>query len=370
MLSTRRGFLLHATAVAGALHAQAGPDIFQAATAGDVPRATDLIAADPQLVRARSADGRTPLHFATAAGKPEMVAFLGTKGAELSAGPESPLLAAVDFPDHGAAWEMSQFLLTNSSDPNARRKDGTAALQLAQARGYRDVIEMLIHRGAASDDRSVQRVHFDRRFVQDINGRPVKRNDSNGLAWTEINGFVTLAHFNFDKVKELASATPALLDTRASWDETAIEAASHMGLRPMAEWLAERGAAVSTCTAVLLGRTAMVKAALAADPLVVNERGAHDISILGYTAYAAQQAEIAGMLLQAGASVQGKALGVTALHLAAQKGYVDLAEVLIAHGADVNASVKSRGQMVTPLALAAKADQKKMADLLRSKGAQ
>jgi hypothetical protein len=198
----------------------------------------------------------------------------------------------------------------------------------------------------------------------------VKRDDTNGLDWTQINPFVTLAHFNFDRVKELAAATPALLDTRASWDETAIEAASHMGLRPMAEWLAERGAAVSTCTAVLLGNAALVKGAIAADRLVVNERGAHDIAILGYTAYAREQAEIAGMLLEAGANVQGKALGVTALHLAAQKGYLDLAELLIAHGADVNASVKWRGHMVTPLALAAKAEQKKMADLLRSKGAQ
>jgi len=371
MANTRRDFLAQSVVAAGAVHAQAAVlDIFQAAAAGDVPRATELINGDPFVVRARSADGRTPLHFAAAAGKMEMVLLLGLKGAELSAGPESPLLAAVDFPDHTAAWDMSQFLLANASDPNARRKDGKTALQLAEALGYRDITEMLIHRGAASEDRHVERVHFARRYMQDVHGRPVTRDDFNGLSWTQINPFVALSHFNFEKVKELLTATPALLHTRASWDETAIEAAAHMGQLPMADWLAEKGGAVSTCTAVLLGNAAMVKEAITADRLVVNERGAHDIAILAFTAYAKEQSAIAEMLLQAGANVHGKALGVTALHLAAQKGYVELAEVLIGHGADANSPVNSRGQMVTPLSLAVKAEQQKMADMLRSKGAQ
>ena len=361
---------MQSAASAVVLQAQSGStDIFQAAAAGDTARATELINADATVVRARSADGRTPLHFATAAGKPEMVTLLGAKGAELSAGPESPLLAAVDFPEHGAAWEMSLFLLSNSSDPNARRKDAKTSLDLARAREYRDVEDMLLHRGAAGGSSTVERVHFERRFVQDLQGRPVKRDDTNGLAWTTINPFVTLAHFNFEKVKELLSATPALLDTRASWDETAIEAASHTGQLQMAQWLSERGSAVSTCTAVLLGNEALVKQAIASDRLVVNERGAHDIAILAYTAYAKEQADIAEVLLKAGANVQGKALGVTPLHLAAPKGYLALAEVLLSHGAEVNSSVRSRGEMVTPLALAVKAGQKKMADLLVSRGA-
>jgi ankyrin repeat protein len=365
MKNTRRDFLMQSALAAGAagrLRGQTAPlDIFQAAADGNSARAIELLTADPQLVRSRSADGRTPLHFATAAGKSDMVTLLATRGAELSAGPESPLLGAVDFADHGAAADMTQFLAGNGSDPNARRKDGKSALELARARGYGDVAEILIHRGAASDDRKVERVHFARRFNKSL---------TTDVPWLEVNPFVSIAHANFDRVKELLAGNSKLLNTRASWDETAIEAAAHTGHLDMAQWLAEKGAAVSTCTAVLLGTGALVKEALAADRLVVNERGAHDISILGYTAYANEQPAIADMLLKAGANVQAKALGVTALHLAAQKGYVELAEVLLSHGADVNAAVKSRGQMVTPLAVAMKADQKKMADLLRSKGAE
>ena len=60
--------------------------------------------------------------------------------------------------------------------------------------------------------------------------------------------------------------------------------------------------------------------------------------------------------------------GITALHLTAGKGYIELAGVLLAHGADVNAQTTSRGQEVTPLAMAMQAKRDKMAEFLKSKG--
>jgi hypothetical protein len=392
MRNSRRNFVLGsaAAAAAGAIHAQVTQkpklDIFEAAEAGDVPRATELLNADPELVHQRSSSGRTPLHHAAAAGKAAMVLFLGTQGADLSAGSESPLLAAVDYPDHDAAWEMSFFMLCNASDPNARRKDGKTAVQLAAARGYADVTEMLIHRGAAATPRDVEiasggaikvlrraneieRVHWDRRYIQDIHGKPVQRDDRNGLPWTLVNQCARVAHFSFDQVKKLHEEHPSLLNTRATWDESAIEAASHMGLTEMAQWLADRGALVSTCTAVLLGSTDLVKEAVNQDPKSVCERGAHDIAILAYTAYGREKAELAELLLKAGAKVDGKALSLSTLHLAAMKGQLDLAIVLIDHGADVNEVVKTRGKMATPLDLAIQSKQPKMEQLLKDKGA-
>jgi len=374
MANTRRKFLMESAAASGLLHAQAAqehkPDIFEAAASGDVPRATELANAEPEVVRQRAADGRTPLHFAAAAGKAAMVMFLGSHGADLSAGPESPLLAAIDHPEHDAASEMSWFLLANASDPNARRKDGKTALQLAQARGYTDLVEMLIHRGAVTSAPSgVERVHFDRRYLQDVKGKPFQRDDTNGLPWIAINQFVTPAHFDFEKVKQLYKETPALHATRATWDELAIEAAAHMGQVPMAEWLAEKGSPVSTCTAVLLGLADRAKEALKQDRQCVYERGAHDIAILAYAAYGKEQADITELLLQAGANVHSKSLNLTALHIAAMKGHVNVAGLLLDHGADINAQVKSRGQMVTPLALASQAKHEKMEQFLRSRGA-
>src|SRR6266567_1558220 len=174
------------------------------------------------------------------------------------------------------------------------------------------------------------------------------------------NQFARVAHFSFDQVKKLHQEHPALLNTRATWDESAIEAASHMGLTEMAQWLADQGACISTCTAVLLGLTDRVREAVTLDPKSVYERGAHDIAILAYTAYGREKAEMAEILLKAGASVHGKALNLTTLHLAASKGQMDLATVLLDHGADVNAAVKARGKIVTPLDLAIQAKQSKM----------
>jgi hypothetical protein len=315
-----------------------------------------------------------------------MVVFLQARGADLSAGPESPLLWAVDYPDLERAASMSRTLLANASDPNARRRDGRSALQLAAGRGNAEVAELLIHRGARvtpveigaatgeavpvlrrADD--IERVHFDRRYIQDIHGKPVVRDDSNGLPWTLVNQFASVAHVDFEKVKELLGAHPTLMNTRASWDESAIEAAAHMGLVPMAEWLAERGAAISTCTAVLLGLADPVKQALADDTRSIYERGAHDIAILAYAAYGKEQAAIAELLLKAGANVHARCLGISPLHLAASKGYVEFGVLLIEHGADVNLAVKLRDGVITPLAMAVKAKQPKMEALLKEHGA-
>jgi hypothetical protein len=250
---------------------------------------------------------------------------------------------------------------------------------------------MLVHRGAAADARdagghtaldvatgdaiqslreasSIERAYFARRFVQDLRGNAVTREDTYGLPQEFINQFTTLAHFNFERVKQLQKLCPALVQTRATWDELAIEAAAHMGLVPMAQFLADLGAPVSVCTAALLGAGDRVKQLVKDDAGCLRERGAHDIALLAYTTYGNEQAEIAAFLLNSGADVHAKALGQTILHVAAGRGHVEVAEVLLRHGADVNAVVKVRGVPVTPLAVAVQAKQGKMTEFLRERG--
>jgi uncharacterized protein len=344
-------------------------DIFEAAASGDSKRANDLSKDDPGLAHHRLPDGRTPLHLAAEAGKAAMVTFFAMKGSDLSVGPESPLLAAVDYPDHALATEMSVFLLMNASDPNARRRDGKTALELARARGYDDLVQMLIHRGAEASAPSVERVYFGRRYTQDLRGNPVTREDTYGIPQAWINQFVFFAHFDFEKVKQLQRLCPTLIMTRATWDELAIEAAAHMGLAPMAQFLADLGAPVSTCTATLVGEQALVKRLVSEDPACLRERGAHDIALIAYTALGRQNVEIAELLLAAGADVDARSLGQTSLHIAAGKGYLELAQLFLDHGADINAIATVRGASVTPLSLAEQAKQEKMAALLKHRGA-
>jgi ankyrin repeat protein len=353
----------------------ASTDIFTAALNGDIPAATALAEQNPAIARLRSADHKTALHYAVQGGHSDMIFFLSQRGADLSAGPESPLLTAVDYPDHAVATDMSMALLINASDPNAKRADGKTALDLASARGYTDIVEMLVHRGAtlpaggsAAANVKTERVYYGKRYSFDVHGQPYVAENLDGLPQDFINEFARLSHFDVERVKHLAKLAPALVAGRATWDESGIEAASHVGLIPLARFLADAGAAVSTCTATLLGLRDRVEALVKSDPACVRERGAHDLPLMAYTAYGEQHAEIADFLLDSGAAVETKAFGITTLHIAAGKGYTELAEVLLAHGADINAAGSSRGSVVTPLAIAVRSKQDRMAEFLKSRG--
>ena len=75
-----------------------------------------------------------------------------------------------------------------------------------------------------------------------------------------VREIVTVAHGNLARVKELVTARPAL--ARAQWDwgygdwESPIDAASHVGNRPIAEFLIANGARPTVFTAVMMGQLA------------------------------------------------------------------------------------------------------------------
>jgi hypothetical protein len=97
---------------------------------------------------------------------------------------------------------------------------------------------------------------------------------------------VTVAHGNLSRVKELVTARPAL--ARASWDwgfgdwESAIDAASHVGNRPIAEFLIANGARPTPFTAAMLGHLHIVKGLIDSNPGVQRNRGPHGITLLAH----------------------------------------------------------------------------------------
>jgi ankyrin repeat protein len=383
-MPSRRIFLISSSLAFCAVQAQEKPknetgrpdpatdsrsDIFEAAFRGDMKRATELAEQNPAIAKLRSPDGRLPLHYAAAGGHADMIMFLTTKGADLSAGPESPLLVAIDHADHALAFEMAQTLLMNASDPNARRKDGKSATDVARDRGYDDILALLIHRGAAFQGKlDVERVYFGRRYSYDVQGNPYKPQDITGLPQDFINECVRLSHIDVERVKHLYKLAPSLLAARATWDELPIEAAAHMGLVPLAEFLADQGSPVSTCTASVLGLKNRVEALVKADPNCLRERGAHDIPLLSYTAWGKERLDIAELLLNSGADLKARGLGLTTLHITAMKGHIELARLLLDRGADVNEPSRQKNGNVTPLAMAVRAKQEKMQQFLKARG--
>lgn len=377
MNSTRRSFIATwgGALAATKLGRAAEIDIFEAAATGNTDRVKELTAAKPEIVNQRAGNGRTPLYFAAEAGQAQMVTLLAVgmfEAADLSAGSESPLIAIANYKDPAIAMDMALPLLSNGSNPNVKRKDGATALHIAAARGNVDVARLLIHRGAhlSPDDKVVsERINDADRIERVYFGKRLAREGANGLPQVKVNEFIALSHVEVERVKQMHKQNRALLLTRATWDESPIEAAAHMGLDGLALYFADAGAAVSTCSAVMLGLTDMVRKTVREDPDVIRERGAHDFPLLSYTVFGPERAEIAEVLLEAGARPNAFGFGMSPLHIAASQGYLEAAALLLDHGADVNAVPRSRkGPGPTPLGIAMQKKQEKMAELLKSRG--
>jgi len=109
-----------------------------------------------------------------------------------------------------------------------------------------------------------------------------------------VREMVTVAHFDLNRVKELCEARPSLAE--ASWDwgfgdhESALGAASHMGNRPIAEYLISKGARVSIFSAAMFGELDVVKGFITAHPGVQRTHGPHSISLLAHARMGGEKA--------------------------------------------------------------------------------
>ncbi len=104
------------------------------------------------------------------------------------------------------------------------------------------------------------------------------------LESTLVNEFVAKAHGDLNRVTELLTQEPALIN--ATWDwgggdfETALGAAAHMGRKDIANFLLEHGARLDIFAAAMLGKLDIVKAALTAYPDALNTPGPHGIPLI------------------------------------------------------------------------------------------
>jgi ankyrin repeat protein len=177
-----------------------------------------------------------------------------------------------------------------------------------------------------------------------------------------VGKFVGVAHGDLDTVKRLYEQEPALLNARyETWNETALEAASHMGNRPIAEYLLEQGAPLVICTAAMLGRTEDVARFLQEDPDLSTARGAHGITVL-YHAAMSGETEIADLLVAHG----GGEGASHALHGAVAFGRTDMVRWLLERGVDNVNMLDFMGK--TPLAVALEKGHNEIAEMLRQYG--
>jgi hypothetical protein len=109
-----------------------------------------------------------------------------------------------------------------------------------------------------------------------------------------VKEMVAVSHGNIARVRELLQQHPEL--AKASWDwgfgdwETALGAASHVGNRPIAELLLERGAPPTHFSAAMLGQLDVLKAFIAASPGLQKMRGPHGLTLMVHARNAGPQA--------------------------------------------------------------------------------
>ena len=176
--------------------------------------------------------------------------------------------------------------------------------------------------------------------------------------------FVQAAHSdrNFPKLKTLLAAHPALLNAKwEQFDETALQASSHMGQRHNAIHLLSEGAPLDICAAAMLGMTHEVARFLREDPSQANARGAHGISLM-YHAAQSGKTELMDLILAHG----GRDGIDAALHAAIRFGHAGMVKWLLVNGVQ-NVNVPNfEGK--TPLKVAVEGGHEEIARLLRERG--
>jgi hypothetical protein len=97
---------------------------------------------------------------------------------------------------------------------------------------------------------------------------------------------VTTSHGNLARIRELVEKQPALARASIDWGfgdwETCIDAAAHVGNKPIADLLLTNGARPTIFSAAMMGQLDTVKAFIAARPGLQKTNGPHGITLMSH----------------------------------------------------------------------------------------
>lgn len=379
------------------------PDLHEAAFALDWERVETLTERAPGIVNQDHPIGGSAMYAAALGGAGNQIFHVYSVGGLPDANPRggdgvTALRAAFDHTDLATAELTAASLLGNGADPNAPQRGDDTPLHAAARRGSRELVEMLVRKGAhvearnearataleLADDaghravaellrrhREVPRDHSTSRFAYDVDGEPYRPVDLSHVSVLVRNRTVGAAHFDLDEVRKVVGQHPELARAVATTTEAAVEGCAHTGRRPIVDYLLEHGAPCSLLTAVMRGDVRRAKALLDEDSLRIHERGPHDFALLWYPVLGGGLLELAELLLARGAEIERQHfLGTTALHYAAVGDQVEMAQLLLEHGADPERKGRKfdpAGQ--TPLEIAEARGSDEVAKLLRGRTA-
>ena len=147
-------------------------DLREAVRSGDIASTQVILSSGIFNPNTRDAMGATALHDAVWSGRVELVRLLLDHGAD----PNIPHAEGLSTPLHYAAIKgnaaIAAILIDHGADINAADRSGSTALHLAAARGYADVVKLLIARKVTLDKKGPQR---DRRPSMRPPGKDIAR---------------------------------------------------------------------------------------------------------------------------------------------------------------------------------------------------
>jgi ankyrin repeat protein len=128
-------------------------DVFEAAAVGRVDRLRELLDADGSLANAWADDGFQPLGLASFFGHVDAARLLVERGAEVNSASRNdfkvmPLHSAAATGDPEARYELAKLLLEHGAEPNARQQDEFTPLMAADQHGDERLRSVLVEYGA------------------------------------------------------------------------------------------------------------------------------------------------------------------------------------------------------------------------------
>ena len=124
-------------------------DIFEATASGRAQLVSEILDRDPGQAKSWSADGFTPLHFASFFNQPAIARELVRRNADVAAISMNPMEVT---PLHSAAaahaTEIVRMLVESDASINAKQHGGWTALHAAADNGDEDMIKILLQHGA------------------------------------------------------------------------------------------------------------------------------------------------------------------------------------------------------------------------------
>ncbi|MFC1794190.1 ankyrin repeat domain-containing protein [Planctomycetota bacterium] len=354
-----------------------------AAYVGDLTKVKSFIEKGVS-VNAQDGYGLTPLHAAAGTGQREVVEFLITGDASVNAGAvEEGLGMPLHYANDGGSKDVAELLISKGAAIDARNKDGVTPLHVAAQKGHSELAKLLIankadvnakttndwiplHLAAVSGHAEIVALLIEN--GSDMNGMTEPRK------WTPLFYAARAGHKGVMKV---------LLDKGA--DVSPVGGVDGLlywvcvhGDRDLAEILIQKGANVNSeaegwgaapsLYAVWNDQPDILKLLLdhSANP---DAKDRHGWSLLHYTIDSlCRSLDMTRMLLEKGANPNAKisADGSTPFGWAVGYDLTETVELLIAHGADVNAK-DSNGH--TRLQYAKRKGYTEMVELLRKHGA-